>query len=70
MVFGTILVDIISIILSSGKGGSFTTVFIPILEIIIKIGIVLFCAYDYFNNRKNRDSRYDSIEKRQSIQNQ
>lgn len=69
MVFGSILVDVISIVISSGSGGAFTTVFIPILEILIKIGIVLICALDYFN-RKNRDSRYDSNDKRHSMQNQ
>ena len=48
MVLGSIIVDIISIIVSSGKGGAFTTVLIPILEILVKTGIVVICAMDYF----------------------
>ena len=69
MVLGSILVDIISIIVSSGKGGAFTTVLIPILEILAKTGIVVICAMDYFKGSE-KDYRYQSMDRRQSRLNQ
>jgi len=67
MVLGSIFVDVISIIVASGKGGAFTTVLIPILEVLLKVGVVVICALDYF---REKDSRYESMDRRQSRQNQ
>ena len=63
MVFGSILVDVISIVVSSGKGGTFTTVLVPIFEMLIKAGIVAICAYDYFKGR-DEPNGYSEMNKR------
>lgn len=51
MLLGSILVDGITIILASGKGEHFTFLFMPILEIIIKIGITAVSAVHYYANK-------------------
>ena len=63
MVFGSILVDVISIVVSSGKGGTFTTVLIPVFEMLIKAGIVAICAFDYFKGG-DQPNRYSEMSKR------
>lgn len=51
MLLGSIVVDGITIILSSGKGEHFTFLFMPILEIVIKFGIAAVSALHYYANK-------------------
>ena len=71
MVLGSILVDVICITISANKGGKFTVLVIPLIEIIIKLGIVALCAYDYFQRKdEQNEGGYREVNRGHSMQNQ
>jgi hypothetical protein len=68
MVFGSMIIDIVCIVFSVNKGGRFALLTIPLVELLIKIGIVCVCAYEYFKNRQERERLSDG-EKQRRMQN-
>jgi hypothetical protein len=55
MVGGSVVVDIITILISTGQEDKFTFMFMPLLEVFIKLAIIGFTLYYEMGKKKSNE---------------